>query len=173
MWTRRCNGPIKVERKQQQGVALIEFALIAPMLFFLLFIIIELGIMFWVNLTMQYAVREGARYSITGQNGLDPAAVNKQRYIAVIQRIKDSSMGLYPLVSPVIVINGVTQAPSGYDNTMFGGSGATVVLQINCTWPVVTPAWRLMALLNPTLQSSAPGQYVFSVAATMRNEAFL
>ena len=55
--------------------------------------------MFWVNLTMQYAVREGARYSITGQSGLDPATLNKQRYLAVIQRIKDSSMGLYPVVS--------------------------------------------------------------------------
>lgn len=172
MVTRRCNGKVNIEKKRQQGATLIEFALIAPMLFFLLFIIIELGVMFWVNLTMQYAVREGARYSITGQSGLDPATLNKQRYLAVIQRIKDSSMGLYTLVSPVIVINSVTKAPSDYDNSLFGASGATVVLQLDCTWPVVTPAWRLMALLNPTVQSNLPGQYAFSVAATMRNESF-
>ena len=43
MVIRRCNGLVNVERKRQEGATLIEFALIAPMLFFLLFIIIELG----------------------------------------------------------------------------------------------------------------------------------
>lgn len=81
-------------------------------------------------------------------------------------------MGLYSLVSPVISVNGVSRAPSGYDNNMFGGSGAIVVLQLDCTWPVVTPAWRLMALLNPSASSNPPGQYAFSVATTMRNESF-
>ena len=148
---------------------MVEFALLAPLLFFLLFIIIELGILFWVNLTMQYAVREGARYAITGQSNLDPATVNQQRYLAVIQRIKDSSLGLYSRVNPTIVVNNVAQAPGSYN---FGAASETVVLQLNCTWPVVTPAWRLMALLNSSAQSSSPGQYAFSVAATMRNEAF-
>lgn len=148
---------------------MVEFALLAPLLFFLLFIIIELGILFWVNLTMQYAVREGARYAVTGQSNLDPATANKQRYLAVIQRIKDSSMGLYDRVNPAIVVNGVAQAPNA---NMFGAPQSIVVLQLNCTWPVVTPAWRLMRLLNPSRQSNPPGQYAFSVAATMRNEAF-
>lgn len=160
---------------------MVEFALLAPLYFFLLFIIIELGILFWVNLTMQYAVREGARYAITGQSNLDPAAVNQQRYLAIIQKIKDSSMGLYARVNPTIVVsevvNGVLQAPTTYDpnapnNNIFGAADKIMVLQLNCSWPVATPAWRLMALLNPSTQTSSPGQYAFSVAATMRNEAF-
>lgn len=159
-------------KKPSRGAALVEFALIAPVLFFLIAMIMELGVMFWVNLTMQYAVREGARYSITGQNNLDPAAANKQRYEAVLQKISDSSLGLYAMVSPVVVVNGVSQAPSAYNNSMFGAAGDIVVLQVNCTWPVITPAWRLMALLNPKTSTSVPGQYAFSVAATMRNEAF-
>ncbi|MDO8072668.1 pilus assembly protein [Janthinobacterium sp. SUN176] len=159
-------------KKPSRGAALVEFALIAPILFFLIAMIMELGVMFWVNLTMQYAVREGARYSITGQNNLDPASANKQRYEAVLQKIKDSSVGLYAMVSPVVVVNGVSQAPSAYNNNMFGAAGDIVVLQVNCTWPVITPAWRLMALLNPKTSTSVPGQYAFSVAATMRNEAF-
>ena len=81
-------------------------------------------------------------------------------------------MGLYGRVNPIIVVNKVAQAPGTYGNAMFGAAGETVVLQLNCTWPVVTPAWRLMAMLNPSNQSSSPGQYAFSVAATMRNEAF-
>ncbi len=151
---------------------MVEFALVAPLLVFLLFVIIELGVLFWVNLTMQYAVREGARYAITGQSNLDPATANQQRYLAVIQRIKDSSMGLYGRVDPTIAVNGVPQDPASFNNSMFGAADTLVVLQLNCNWPVITPAWRLMALLNPGNQANAPGQYAFSVAATMRNEAF-
>ncbi len=166
-----CRGKLRLKNRPR-GAAMVEFALIAPILFFLIAMIMELGVMFWVNLTMQYAVREGARYSITGQNNLDPASANKQRYEAVLRKINDSSLGLYAMVSPVVVVNGVSQAPSAYNNNMFGAAGDIVVLQVNCTWPVITPAWRLMALLNPKTSTSAPGQYAFSVAATMRNEAF-
>ncbi len=159
-------------KKEERGATIVEFALIAPLLFFLLFMIIELGILFWVTLTMQYAVREGARYAVTGQSNLDPATANQQRYLAAIQMIKDSSMGLYSEVNATIVVNGVAQLPAAYNNTMFGASDAIVVLQLDCTWPVVTPVYLLMALLNPSGQLSSPGLYAFSVAATMRNEAF-
>lgn len=155
-----------------KGTAIIEFALVAPILLFIMFVIIELGVLFWVNLTMQYAIREGARYAITGQSNLDPASVNKQRYLAVIQRIKDSSMGLYDKVNPTIIVNSVAQDPTSYNNNMFGAANSLVVLQLNCTWPVITPAWRLMALFNPGNQPNISGQYTFSVAATMRNEAY-
>lgn len=162
-------------RQRQQGANLVEFALVAPIYFFLTLMTMELGILFWVNLTMQHAVREGARYAITGQSNLDPASPNKKRYLAVIQKIKDSSMGLYDKVNPTIVVNGVAQNPGAYNDSMFGTTNTMVVLQLDCTWPVVTPAWRLMSLLSPGAGSTGPtnGRYSFSVAATMRNEGFI
>lgn len=168
--TRRGATGIKVG--MQRGANIVEFALVAPLLFFLLFTIIELGILFWVNLTMQYAVREGARYSVTGQSNLDPASANQQRYLAVIQMVKNSSMGMYAKVNPTISVNGASMAPSAYSNTMFGAPGDIVVLRLNCCWPVVTPAWRLMNISSPSSQTCSSGQYAFSVAATMRNEAY-
>lgn len=152
----------------QRGVATLEFALIAPLLFLLLCIAMDLGIALWVNLTMQYAVREGARYAVTGQSNLDPNATNQQRYLAVVQEIKNSSMGLYSLVSPtyVITINGASQTydtQTSYSTGMFGNPGDIVVLQINCIWPLLTP------LVKPFF---ANGKFTFSVAATMRNEGF-
>jgi Flp pilus assembly protein TadG len=154
--------------RKQRGVATIEFALLAPLLFLLLCIAMDLGIALWVNLTMQYAVREGARYSVTGQSNLDPNATNQQRYLAIVQEIKNSSMGLYTLVSPsyVITINGATQTyttQTSYSTGMFGNPGDIVVLQINCIWPLLTP------LIKPFF---ANGKFSFSVAATMRNEGF-
>jgi len=156
-------------RRRQLGVAMLEFAFIAPVLFFLLCMVMDLGVALWVNLTMQYAVREGARYAVTGQTGLDPNQKSPQRYLAVIQEIKDQSMGLYPLVNPsyaITVNSGKVQSyasDTSYTSTMFGNPGDIVVLQINCAWPMITPMIR----------SFFPGGFFnFSVAATMRNEGF-
>ncbi|WP_109481389.1 TadE family protein [Paraburkholderia sp. C35] len=156
-------------RRRQWGVATLEFAFIAPVLFFLLCMIMDLGLAMWVNLTMQYAVREGARYAVTGQTNLDPNQSSPQRYLAVIQEIKDQSMGLYNLVNPsyVITVNSGTSqtysTSSSYSTNMFGNPGDIVVLQINCAWPMITPMIR----------SFFPGGFFnFSVAATMRNEGY-
>jgi Flp pilus assembly protein TadG len=151
----------RTKRRTAQGAALIEFALIGLVFFVLMFIIIDLGLLYWVNLTMQHAVREGARYAVTGQSNLDTSG---RRYMAVIQEIQNQSMGLYAMVKPTIVVNGVAYGtPEQYTPGMFGNSGDMIVLQLNCTWPLLTPVF---APLFPG------GQYRFSVAATMRNEAF-
>lgn len=156
-------------RSVMRGASAVEFALVAPLLFFLLFVIVDIGVLFWVNLTMQYAVREGARYAVTGQSNLDPNAANQQRYLAIVQEIQNNSMGLYNLVSPsyVITINGGTStsysSSGSYTSGMFGKPGDIVVLQINCAWPLLTP------LIKPMFLN---GTYSFSVAATMRNEGF-
>ena len=50
----------------RKGQTTVEFALTALVLLTFLFAAIDLAIMMYVNLTMQRAVREGARYAITG-----------------------------------------------------------------------------------------------------------
>ena len=50
-----------------RGQTLIEFALIAPVFFILLFGIIDFGLMLNNRITLEHAVREGARYGmVTG-----------------------------------------------------------------------------------------------------------
>ena len=161
-------SPKQRGRKRQRGAAAVEFALIAPLLFLLLFVAMDFCVSLWVNLTMQYAVREGARYAVTGQSNLDPNASSQKRYLAVIQEIRNSSMGLYDMVSPsyTITVNGKSNdyaSQGSYSNSMFGNPGDIIVLQINCSWPLLTP------LARPFF---ANGLYTFSVAATMRNEGF-
>ena len=155
-------------RHPQRGATTVEFALIAPILLLLLCVALDLGIALWVNLTMQYAVREGARYAVTGQDNLDPDTSDQQRYLAVIQEIKTSSMGLYNMVAPsyTVTVNGTAQSYStqtSYSTGMFGNPGDIIVLQLNCTWSLLTP------LIAPFFNG---GAYTFSVAATMRNEGF-
>jgi Flp pilus assembly protein TadG len=146
-------------RFRQCGSTLVEFAIIAPVFLLLMIGIIELSMAYFANLTMQHAVREGARYAVTGNNDLDPASNNQQRYQAVIQKMKDSSMGMYDKVNPVITVNGVSGTSAG----MFGNSGDIVVISVACSWTYATP---MMAAFFQD------GKSRFVVAATMRNESF-
>ena len=146
------------ECRVQRGAAMVEFALVGSLYLLLLMAILEFAILFSVNLTMQYAVREGARAAVVGQPRVD-----------VIQRIQVSSMGYWGKVSPVISVatNGGTahryEAPLDYNDTMFGNAGDLVALQIDCSWPLLTP---LMSVFFHA------GVYQFTVGTTMRNEAF-
>lgn len=151
-------------RARQKGSAAVEMAFIAPVLFLLLMAVFEFSIIFFTSLTMQYAVREGSRYAITGQSDRDPAASNRQRYLAIIQSIKDNSVGMYDSVNPVITVNNTTYATANaYSATMFGGPDDVVVIRLDCSWRIVTPMIGAM-FPNGTLK--------FSVATTMRNETY-
>lgn len=151
------------KNRMEVGSTLIEFAITASIFLFILFAIIEFSLLYWANLSMQHAVREGARYAITGQtaNGLD-------RRESVIQHIREQSMGMYDRVSPKIVttIDGIPYVnpdPSRPPAGIFGSSGNVIVLQLDCTWSLLTPIFKPLF---------TDGKHRFSVAATMRNESF-
>lgn len=144
-----------------KGATVVEFALIIPLLLILLMAIIELGALFWVNMTMQHAVREGTRYAITGRIDLDPNPnpEDRLRPVAVAEKIKLSSLGLYDSV----VTDMVVTDPEGNVLADFGGPGETLVINLQCSWPLLTP------LIRPFFDG---GSYNFQVSSTMRNENF-
>jgi Flp pilus assembly protein TadG len=151
-------------RRRQHGSAAVEMAFIAPVLLLLMMGIIEFSLVFFSTLTMQYAVREGARYAITGRADRDPATANQQRYLAILQIIKENSIGIDGTVNPVVSVNGKSYASSSaYSANMFGGPGDIVVLRLDCVWPISTP---LISAFFPG------GKYAFAVAATMQNESY-
>jgi hypothetical protein len=155
---RRAALALAARRRQRCcGGTLVEFALVAPVLLLLFFAILELAILFWVSLTMQHAVREGARLAVTGAGGA-------MREALVMGRIAEQSMGLYGLVHPVLHVNGITLPSDGASPPagLFGAGGSMLLLRLDCRWPVATP------LLRPMLGEA----FQFSVAASMRNEAF-
>jgi Flp pilus assembly protein TadG len=162
--------------RRQRGAVIVEFALVAALYLVLILAIVEFGILFWVNLTMQYAVREGARCAIVGCPG------GGSRYENIIATMKDSSMGQWDAVGPPtisITLNpgpGVPAQdyanPDQYAPGMFGNAGDVVVFRLNCRWPLVTPLSGLLKVLKPDGAFIPGGVYPFSVAATMRNEAF-
>lgn len=148
--------------RRQSGATLVEMAIIAPVFLLVLVAIIELSMMFFATLTMQYAVREGGRFAITGRCS-ETGAANQQRFNTVIARIRDNSMGMYDRTSPVISVNGTQYSTKTYSNAMFGAAGDILVIQLDSSWPVSTP------VLSSFFTN---GVYRFTVAATMRNEIF-
>ena len=63
-WIRSRNG-------SSRGQTIVEFAVIAPLFFLLLFGIIDFGMAMDHRITLQHAVREGARYAAVHDGCLD------------------------------------------------------------------------------------------------------
>jgi len=156
---------------KENGSALVEFALVAVIFFTVLFSIIEFGYLFWGNLSMQHAVREGARFAVV--TGVDPTKPDpiQDRCSRVIKYTEDNSMGFYQKVSPIVTFRTVND--DGTVVNIGSGCGAAqqiVVTHIDCTLPLITPFSQLLTLLGTSMFKD--GNYNFSVSATMRNEAF-
>jgi Flp pilus assembly protein TadG len=161
----------QMRRGRTRGAVLVEFALVAIVFFTALLSVIDMGTMFWVELTMQYAVREGARCAVTGASDCTGAAGNAGRNAGVIETIRLNSMGLYDYLSPTVTVSQVAAdgsyqpvaAPPSPAPPSFGTGGQIIVIDVDCAWPLMTP---LVAALFPN------GKFTFRVAATMKNEAF-
>jgi len=65
-------------RRSDRGVALVEFALVAPILFLLVLGIIEFGFLYNGYITLTGAAREGARIAVVGgdEDAIEAAVVN-------------------------------------------------------------------------------------------------
>lgn len=158
----------KINTRRQKGQTTVEFAFVAILLLGLLFAIVDLATLFYVNLTMQHAVREGTRYAITGRSDL-----GADRRSALIEKIKEQSMGLYdknlhtPRDPSISVIRPTGITFSNYSGTPTTGdpgkSDETIVVSLTYTWPLMTP------LMKPFFQG---GAYTFTVKTTMKNEPF-
>ena len=146
--------------KRFRGTTTVEFAFTSALFFLLMFMVMDFALYGFVKLTMQHAVREGARYAITGQVNLDPQAENNRKR-AVIQKIRDNSMGFFDKVieeSDIEVTDSDGSPVSG-----FGAPGESIVITLNCQWPIVSPFTQAILLAS---------DYNFSVRASMRNEYF-
>jgi Flp pilus assembly protein TadG len=113
---------------------MVEFALVAPVFFLLLFGVIEGGRFVLYYQTLANATREGARYAIVhGWKSYCPSGVmppGEPTPIAcydatgnnIVQRVKDSAFGLMGTGVTVVptwwATDGVTPGNNGRDNTV-------------------------------------------------------
>jgi Flp pilus assembly protein TadG len=129
-------------RGRASAQALVEFALVAPIFFLLLFAIIEGGRFMLYYETLNNATREGARYAIVhGSNSRCPSGpmpVGSTRPLPacydapganVVQRVKDSAFGL---LGPSVVVTPTWDA-------LGNGRNADVSVEASYTYSALVP----------------------------------
>ena len=146
--------------RRNSGQSLIEFAVVGVLFLSTLFVIMEFAMMFFVNQTMQHAVRSGSRIAVVTPNTNCRAAI--------IANIKTLSMGLYDKN-----VNS-TKDPTISAQTLgaYGNVAGSPITDGSCGTPQqpvtvsLVYSWPLM-FLKPAFPN---GNYTFTVQATVVNE---
>jgi len=101
---------MKRSRDNESGQALVEFALVAPVLFLILFAIIQFGIAFMHSVALTDAVRAGARKAAVSRTAADPTAATANAVLGAATDLDKSTLQ-----------NGLTVDP-GASGWVAGGS---------------------------------------------------
>lgn len=140
----------------ERGQSLVEFAFVTFLLFLLVFAVIDFGRLFFVQMTLQHAVREAGRFAVTGNKLQDPN--NPGQFLTRVNSIKEvarrSAAGLDVSAIDVSSASGSGSA---------GGPDQSVTISLTHSLKFATP---LIRVFFPN------GQYVFTVRTTFRNEPF-
>lgn len=149
--------------RARHGQSLVEFALVAPLFFVLVFGITDFGRLFFTKETLQHAVREAGRFAVTGRKltGTNPNTGSAYTRVESIRQVaKQAAVGLLANPSDIqisSVIGGVSS------NSFAGGPDAVVVVSLTTTLQLITP------LIG---QYFGPNGYVFTVSTSFKNEPF-
>ena len=141
---------LRQARRCSRGSALVEMALVMPMLLVLFGSVFEFGRVFHTRLTARHAVIEATRFAVTGNLLTDSAGMPVDR-AASIRRIVAERAYTLPITPQAIVID-----PAD-------GGGPEEVVRVTLTYSYEYSLPGFMDVL-PALQ--------FTVAAAMRNEPF-
>jgi len=129
---------------------MVEFALVAPLFFLLVFGITDFGRLFFVQETLQFALREAGRYAVTGQK-----LSTTNRVQSIINVAKTAAPGLD--VSNIKIISG------GVTNYA-GGPRETVTISLSTGLRLITP--MIGRYFGPSQT------YTCKVSVTFMNEPF-
>lgn len=117
---RRCPWPVVNDRRSEAGSGMAEFALVLPVLLFILFGIVEFGIAFNRAQAVEAAAREGARL----------ASISSTTVGDVTTRVNEALVGI-PLDNPA----SVAVAPGG----CAGREGEAVTVTVTYVHDVTIP----------------------------------
>lgn len=156
-------------RRDERGATAIEFAFVAPVLFFALLSLVEIGMLGMMMMSVDAAVLDASRRIRTGR---DDAAATAQAFEDQI--CANVGGGLQSCRERLIIsvktferfadANAVAAAaPDGtFDK---GGAGDIIVVKANYTWPLLTP-------FLAQLEHDGPTSVIIPARAAFKNEPF-
>jgi Flp pilus assembly protein TadG len=136
---------------------MLEFALVAPLFFFLVFAVIDFGRMFFIQMNIQNAVQEAGRFASTGNHLPDPnnPGQTMSRVASIIATAQQAAYGAY--------ISSVQISSQQGGQGSAGGPGDVVTVSLTTNLQLLTPM-AATYFLN--------GAYTFTSSATFKNEPF-
>jgi Flp pilus assembly protein TadG len=143
--------------RSEEGQSLVEFALAFLVFIFLVFAIFDFGHLFFVQMDVQNAIQEAARYGSTGNHLTNPRNPNQtlSRVTSIIDTLKSDAMGVrFSNIQVSSLIGGARSA---------GGPGDLMTVAATVNMPLMTP---MIAQMFPN------GQYTFTASVTVMNEPF-
>jgi Flp pilus assembly protein TadG len=138
-----------------RGQSLVEFAMVVPLFFLLIFGMIDIGRAFFVQVTLQNAMRQAGRFAVTG-NHLTQGGTNLTRVASIIQIAQQAAVG-----TDISSIQ-ISSAQGGAGSA--GGPSDTVTISLTSNLQLITP--MIGQFFGPN------GIYTFTVSTTFRNEPF-
>lgn len=146
------DGPRRLRRPHERGSAVVEAALVIPILLLLVMSVLEFGRLFYAKITVENAVRQAARFAITGNVKDDPN--NPGNNLPRAEAIKQYLINHAPAVQ-------IDKTKITVDPPDGGAPGQIVKVTVEHTFDFVTP---LIGAFFPG------GQYKFRYTTTTKNE---
>jgi Flp pilus assembly protein TadG len=145
------------EQGSMTGQAMVEFLLVAPLFFFLIFAVFDFGRLFFVQMEVDNAVQEAGRFASTGNHLPDPK--NPGQYLSrvnsIIATLQQAAFGTQVTNIQVSSLRG--------GNGSAGGPGDTVTVSVTTN----------LKLMTPMISRAFPnGMYTFISSAIFKNEPF-
>jgi Flp pilus assembly protein TadG len=168
-------------RRNRRGSAAVEFALVAPVFFALLFAILEASMMFFASQVLETVTQDSARTIMTGQ--AQGAAYTQSQFKtnvvcpagALASILFDCTNGIYIDVQSYpaftsVTINSQIDAGGNFINNMKycpGNPGDVVVVRLFYQWPLFVTG------LGFNISNLTGSKRLLSATAAFRNEPFV
>ena len=164
-------------RRNRRGSAAVEFALVAPVFFALLFAIIEVSIVFFASQVLETVTQDSARTIMTGQaqTASQTAAQFKTSVCNRITVLFDCLNGIYidvqnyPTFTGVAILDPIDAGKNFTNNMKYcpGNAGDIVVVRLFYQWPLFVTG------LGFNIANLTGSKRLLSATAAFRNEPFL
>jgi Flp pilus assembly protein TadG len=170
-----CGNLLRRFRRNRRGTAAIEFAIVAPVFFALLFAIIETALMFYASQVLETITQNSARMIFTGQ--AQTAAYTQSQFqayvcsqIPALFRCGNVYIDVqnYPSFSSVAITDPVDASKNFVNNMQYnpGGPGDVVIVRLFYQWPLVVTG------LGYNISNLAGNIRLLSATAAFRNEPY-
>ena len=158
---------LRLLTRQDSGQSMVETAICAFGFILLLFGALDFGYLYYAKVTLQNAVRQGARYAVTGNcssGACFNSGNNNNRLDTIINTVTYYSFNLAPTVAVTCApASGMGSCSSSYGSGTNNAGGPGDFITVGATYtfyPIII------------YHAFANGSYTFTVTSSFKNESF-